>query len=84
MSVEIKAFIMIQVKVGKMKEVLEKIRKVHQLEHISVVTGDWDIILKVMVKSLEDLLALSEKIQVIENIERLTTYIVEKEISVSE
>jgi len=77
----IKAFVMMLVKVGELENVLEQLRKIPNIESISVVTGEWDIITKAGVETLEGLMKLTDKIQLIGNIEKTTTQVVEKEIS---
>ncbi|HDS59133.1 MAG TPA: Lrp/AsnC family transcriptional regulator [Thermoplasmatales archaeon] len=78
----IKAYIMILVYVGKLAEVLNKLRTIEHIESIAVTAGDYDLIVKVSVDSLETLMEVTDQIQMVGNIKRTTTTVIEKEISV--
>ena len=73
------AYIMINVEVGKMMQVIEDLKKIEHIESIAAVAGEYDIIVRVHVNSLEELFMLTEEIHKIEGIVRTTTHIVEKE-----
>ncbi|MEA2053864.1 MAG: Lrp/AsnC ligand binding domain-containing protein [Candidatus Thermoplasmatota archaeon] len=75
-----KAYILIQVYVGKLEEVLNKLRKIESIESIAVTTGDYDIITKVGVESLEELMEVTDKIHLAGDIKRTMTSVIEKEI----
>jgi DNA-binding Lrp family transcriptional regulator len=77
----IKAYIMMLVRVGRLESLLKELRKLSNLESIAIVTGDWDIIAKAKVEKVEDLMELTDKIQLIGGIERTTTQVIEKEIT---
>ncbi len=74
------AYIMINVAVGKVASVVEKLRGVSNIKWISVVAGEYDIIVRVHVDTLEDLFYVTEKIHKIEGIVKTTTHVVEKEL----
>jgi len=76
----IKAYILILVYVGKLEEVLENLRKIDNIRSIAVTTGDYDIVVKVGVETLEELLVVTDKIQLSGGIKRTTTSVIEKEI----
>jgi DNA-binding Lrp family transcriptional regulator len=78
----IKAYIMILVYVGKLEEVLQGLRQIENIESIAVTTGDYDVIVKVAVDSLEELMETTDRIQMVGNIKRTTTTVIEKEITV--
>jgi DNA-binding Lrp family transcriptional regulator len=78
----IKAYIMILVYVGKLEEVLSKLRGIDNIESIAVTAGDYDVIAKVAVESLEELMETTDRIQMVGNIKRTTTTVIEKEIAV--
>ncbi|KAA0011532.1 MAG: Lrp/AsnC family transcriptional regulator [Thermoplasmata archaeon] len=77
----IKAYILVRTRVGKLEEVLEKAKEIENVENISVVSGDYDIIIKVKVNDLEDLMKLTDKLHLINGIKQTVTYVIEKEIS---
>jgi len=76
----IKAYILILVYVGKLEEVLENLRKIENIRSIAVTTGDYDIIVKVGVETLEELMEVTDRIQLSGGIKRTTTSVIEKEI----
>ncbi|MGC9308107.1 MAG: Lrp/AsnC ligand binding domain-containing protein [Thermoplasmatota archaeon] len=78
----IKAYIMILVYVGKLDEVLQGLREIENIESIAVTAGDYDVIVKVAVESLEALMETTDRIQMVGNIKRTTTTVIEKEITV--
>jgi len=77
----VKAYIMILVYVGKLEAVLSKLRGIENIESIAVTAGDYDVIVKVAVESLEELMETTDKIQMAGNIKRTTTTVIEKEIT---
>jgi len=77
----IKAYILIRTYVGKLENVLIEMKKLNNIESVAVVTGDYDIIVKARVDVLEDLMELTDKIQLIDGIKRTTTSVIEKEIT---
>ncbi len=76
----IKAYIMINAGVGKIARVVEKLKKIENIGNIAVVAGEFDIIVRVRVNSLEELFDITEKIHEIEGVVRTTTHVVEKEV----
>ena len=76
----IKAYILVLTYVGNLKTVLEEMRKIENLESIAVVAGDYDIIIKVEVEELEDLMEITNKIHSIKGVKRTNTQVIEKEI----
>ena len=51
------------------------------IEKISVVAGEYDIVIRVRVKSLGNLLKVTDKIQLIEGVKKTTTQVIEKELA---
>ncbi|HHH80325.1 MAG TPA: Lrp/AsnC family transcriptional regulator [Thermoplasmatales archaeon] len=78
----IKAYILIRARVGKLENILKEARRLKNVESLAVVAGDYDIIIKAKVKELEDLMSLTDEIQMIDGIKQTTTQVVEKEITV--
>ena len=77
----INAYILINMKPGNSEKAINEIRKIENISKISVVAGEYDIIVRVYVKSLDKLLKITDKIQMIDGIEKTTTQIIEKEIT---
>lgn len=66
---------------GKSDRIIEEMRKIENAEKISVVAGDYDIVVRVHVKTLEKLLKVTDKLQLIDGVKKTTTQVIEKEIS---
>ncbi|HDD56921.1 MAG TPA: Lrp/AsnC family transcriptional regulator [Thermoplasmatales archaeon] len=77
----IKAYILIRARVGKLDNILREAKKLKNVENIAVLAGDHDIIIKAKVKEMEDLMKLTDEIQMIDGIKQTTTQVVEKEIN---
>lgn len=77
----IKAYILVKTRIGKLEEVLHRARELKNVESIAVVTGECDLIIKVSVKDMEQLLELTDELQTIEGIRQTTTHVIEKEIT---
>jgi DNA-binding Lrp family transcriptional regulator len=66
---------------GDTDNAIKEMRKIRNISKISVVAGEYDIVVRVQVKNLDNLLKVTNKIQIIEGIENTTTQVIEKEIS---
>jgi DNA-binding Lrp family transcriptional regulator len=77
----INAYILINMSPGDTKSSIEKMRKIQNIAKISVVAGEFDIVIRVQVKNLDDLLIVTEKIQMIKGVKKTTTQVIEKEIA---
>ena len=78
---DISAYIFIKVAIGKLQDVVEKLREIGCAESIAVTTGEFDIVLRVKVKDLEELYDVTtNKIHKIDGIISTLTHIIEKEI----
>ena len=74
-----RAYIMTSMYPGTSSEALEEIKKINNIEKISVVTGDYDIVVKVNVKNLEHLHKLTSQLQTVNGVEKTMTNVIEKE-----
>lgn len=77
----ISAYILVHLSPGTTKKVIAEIRKIENIAKISVVAGEFDIVVRVQVKSLEKLLKVTDKIQMIKGVNKTTTQVIEKEIT---
>ena len=77
----INAYILISMRPGKTDIAIKEMRKIENVEKISIVAGDYDIVVRVQVKSLEKLLKVTDKIQLIDGVKKTTTQVIEKEIA---
>ena len=77
----ISAYILIHIKPGNTEKIITEMRKIENVTKVSVVAGDFDIVVRVQVKSLDKLLKVTDKLQMIEGVRKTTTQIIEKEIA---
>jgi DNA-binding Lrp family transcriptional regulator len=66
---------------GQTEKAIKEMRKLENIEKISVVAGEYDIVIRVRVKSLGNLLKVTDKIQLIEGVKKTTTQVIEKELA---
>ena len=66
---------------GKTDRAIAEMRTIENVEKISVVAGEFDIVVRVHVKHLENLLKVTEKIQMIDGVKKTTTQVIEKELA---
>jgi DNA-binding Lrp family transcriptional regulator len=66
---------------GNSEKAIAEMRKIDNVVKISVVAGEFDIVARVQVKSLDKLLKVTDKIQMIDGINKTTTQVIEKEIT---
>ncbi len=77
----INAYILIAMQPGDSKKAIAAMRKIEKVAKISVVAGDYDIVVRTQVETLEDLLRVTDKIQLIPGVKKTTTQVIEKEIA---
>jgi len=77
----ISAYILIDMKPGNFDKAINSMRKIENITKISVVAGEYDIVVRVQVTNLDRLLKVTNKLQMIEGVKNTTTQIVEKEIA---
>ncbi len=75
------AYIFIKVAIGQLETVLDRLKNIEEAESIAVTTGEYDIVLRIKVSSLEELYRVTiEKIHKIDGIVNTLTHIIEKEL----
>jgi DNA-binding Lrp family transcriptional regulator len=77
----ISAYILIHIRPGNTDKIITQLRKIENIVKVSVVAGEFDIVARVQVKSLEKLLKVTDKIQMIKGVNKTTTQVIEKEIT---
>ena len=77
----ITAYILINMQPGKTDKAIEEMRKIQNIQKISIVTGEYDIVVRVSTKTLDRLLKVTDKIQMIKGVSKTTTQVIEKEIA---
>ena len=68
-------------KPGYSDKAIKIMRKIENVRKISIVTGEFDIVIRVEVKTLDKLLKVTDKIQMIDGVNKTTTQVIEKEIA---
>ena len=66
---------------GNSNSNIKEMRKIENVEKISVVAGEYDIVVRVHVENLEELLEVTNKIQMVNGVKKTTTQVIEKEIA---
>jgi len=77
----INAYILISIRPGNSDNNIRDMREIENVEKISVVAGDYDVVVRVQVKTLEKLLKVTDKLQLIDGVKKTTTQVIEKEIA---
>jgi DNA-binding Lrp family transcriptional regulator len=77
----INAYILITMRPGNSSNNIKEMRKIENVEKISVVAGEYDIVVRVHVENLEELLEVTNKIQMVDGVKKTTTQVIEKEIA---
>ena len=77
----ISAYILIAMQPGKNDKAIKEMRQIDNVAKISIIAGEYDIVVRAQVKNLEELLDVTDKLQMVEGVNKTTTQIIEKEIS---
>jgi len=77
----INAYILLTMRPGNSNKSIKEMRKIENIEKISVVAGEYDIVVRVHVKNLEELLEVTNKIQMVDDVKKTNTQVIEKEIA---
>jgi len=77
----INAYILITMRPGNSDKTIKDMRKLENVEKISVVAGEYDIVVRVQVENLEELLEVTNEIQMVDGVKKTTTQVIEKEIA---
>jgi len=71
------AYIMVRVDAGHEREVLGKLKEMDEVKDSHVIYGEWDLIVKVVVKSVEDITAfVVDKLRKLKAVKLTSTMIV--------
>lgn len=76
---EMKAYILINVKLGKTNEVLAKLKKIPGITSLAVITGEYDIIARVETIDMNEMYNRTQEVHLIDGISETTTSIIQKE-----
>jgi hypothetical protein len=76
----INAYVFIQTRCGTIEKVVSETRNIKHVLSTEIISGNYDVVLRVNVHQLEDLHRVSERIKMISGINQAITHIIEKEI----
>lgn len=77
----INAYILITMRPGNSDKAIKEMRKIKNVVKISVVAGEYDIVVRAQVKTLESLLKVTDKLHLIDGVKKTTTQVIEKELA---
>jgi DNA-binding Lrp family transcriptional regulator len=77
----INAYVLIAMQPGNLDNAFKEMSKTENVENTSVVAGEYDMVVRVKVKTLENLYVVTDKIRMIGGVEKTTTHVVEKELA---
>jgi hypothetical protein len=76
----IHAYIFVHTCGGNLPQILEKAKNLKHVTSAAAVSGDYTIIVKVRVQTLDQLMKTTDKLQLIQGIHQTATHIIEKEV----
>jgi len=79
----ISAYILISMQPGKTDKAIKEMRTIEHIAKISIIAGEYDIVVRAQVKNLEELLDVTDKLHMVDGVAKTTTQIIEKEITLS-
>ena len=77
----ITAFVLITMQPGDLDTVFKEMSKIENVKTTSIVAGEYDIVVGLNVKTMENLHEVTDKIRMIGGVNRTITHVVEKEIA---
>jgi DNA-binding Lrp family transcriptional regulator len=77
----IKAYILTEMQPGDYNKAIKEMEKIENIKKISVTAGDYDIIIRAEVSHIKDLLKLTNKIHMIDGVNKTKTQVIEKELA---
>jgi len=78
MSEGIESITLVKVRAGKIKSVVAKLAEIKGIDEYFTVTGEFDIVIRMRVKRMEDLQPIIDAIDEIDGVEDLSTHIIVK------
>jgi DNA-binding Lrp family transcriptional regulator len=77
----IKAYILTEMQPGDYNKAVKEMEKIENIKKISITAGDYDIIIRAEVSHIKDLLKLTNKIHMIDGVNKTKTQVIEKELA---
>jgi len=75
----LKAYVMCTAKLGKTNDVLAALKKIPNITSVAVITGEYDIIVRLETKTMEEMYERTQEIHLIEGIVETTTSVIQRE-----
>ena len=71
------AYIMVRVDAGEERDVIKKIQKLPEVKDSNIIYGEWDVVMKIKVKNVEEITAfVVDKLRKIKAVKLTSTMIV--------
>ena len=77
----IKAYILTEMQPGDYNKAIKEMEKIENIKKISITAGDYDIIIRAEVSHIKDLMKLTNKIHMIDGVNKTKTQVIEKEVA---
>lgn len=78
-SDEMKAYILINTELGMTNDVLAKLKKIPGITSVAVITGEFDIIVRIETVDMNEMYNRTQEVHLIDGIIETTTSIIQKE-----
>ena len=78
----ISAYILIETERRNSDKIIKELRKIENVTKISVIAGEYDIVVRVEADTLSNINKVTNKIRSISDIKSTNTHIIEKEIAI--
>jgi len=76
-----RAYILTALEPGVVKQAISQLRIINDIEKISVIAGEYDIVVRVAAPNMEGILGAANKIQQVKGVKKTITQVVGKEIT---
>lgn len=76
-----RAYILTALEPGVVKQAISQLRIINDIEKISVIAGEYDIVVRVAAPTMEGILGAANKIQQVKGVKKTITQVVGKEIT---
>ena len=74
-------YLMIITRPGEIRGVIAELKELEHLDNIAIISGEYDIVVKASLDSMDGVADLTERINLIKGIKRTHTHIVERELA---
>lgn len=74
-----KAYILVTVQLGKTNEVLAKLKQIPNVTSVAVITGEYDVIIRVETDTMDEMYNRTQEIHLIDGVMETMTSMIQKE-----